>query len=189
MNKIKIILALGLLQLVVGCSMNAPQYQPDFNSVNSLKDTSTPDLTSGHFTEVDPSLNKISLRGSSLHSPYEDSYGTYLKNAVEEQLKQASKWDEASDLIISGTLLKNDVDASGFSIGEANLSAEFVLSVRGKIVYQKVHSIHHEWASSFVGAVAIPNAVNNYSIAVQKLVAALFEDSEFKAIIDVMDGA
>lgn len=183
MKVIKIIFIAGLMQLVVGCSINAPQYAPDFDSINGLKEANVSKLGTGEFKEFDPSLNKISLRGSSLNSPYGGSYSNYLKNAVEEQLKHASRWDEASQLRIEAVLLANSVDASGFSIGEADLSAEFILSDSGKKLYQKIHSIHHQWPSSFVGAIAIPNATNNYTVAVQKLVSSLFSDPEFLELI------
>lgn len=44
-------------------------------------------------------------------------------------------------------------------------------------------SVRHEWESSFLGAIAIPNAVANYAPAVQKLLAELLADPAFRAAI------
>jgi hypothetical protein len=45
--------------------------------------------------------------------------------------------------------------------------------------YYKVKSIHDEWDSSFVGAIAIPRATERYPVMVQKLLAALYADAAF----------
>jgi hypothetical protein len=49
--------------------------------------------------------------------------------------------------------------------------------------YKKVHKAHHEWPSSFAGAIAIPAAQQNYHVVVQKLLASLFADPEFSAAL------
>jgi len=91
----------------------------------------------------------------------------------------AGLWDESSSTTISGVLLENHPDASGINIGVADLSAEFFISVDDEEAYRQVHSIHHEWDSSFLGAVAIPRANDNYVIAVRQLLLQLFTDPEF----------
>ncbi|MDH3979516.1 MAG: hypothetical protein OEU91_03275 [Gammaproteobacteria bacterium] len=165
----------------------APQYQPDFELVNTLKDVNLQNMQTGKFVSADPSIDKVTIRGSSLVSPYNNSYSEYLKNALSEELKQSALWDTNANIVISGELLENEMDASGFSIGEADLSARFLVSRDGTEVYNKVHTIHHEWASSFVGAVAIPNAINNYPIAVQKLIGALLLDIDLLNVTRVAD--
>lgn len=168
------------IALLYGCTSMTPQYQPDFEMVNTLKDIPLAPMQVGEFTSASPELDKVSIRGSSLDSPFGGSYSAYLRNAVAEELKQASLWDSNSKIIIKGELLENELDASGLSIGEANLSARFRVDKNGKQVYDKVHTVHHEWDSSFFGNIAIPNAINNYPIAVQKLV------NEFLLDIDLL---
>jgi len=158
----------------------APQYQPDFEVINTLKDIPLAHMQVGEFVSANPAVDKVSVRGGSLVSPFDGSYSAYLRNALAEELKQSSLWDNSADTVISGELLQNDLDASGFSIGVADLSARFRVDKRGNQVYDKVHSIHHEWDSSFIGNVAIPNAINNYPIAVQKLI------NEFLLDIDLL---
>jgi len=91
----------------------------------------------------------------------------------------AGLWDEASEFSISGVLRENHLDASVINIGVVDLSAEFALSADDLEVYRKVHSIHHEWDSSFAGAVAIPRAGENYSVAVRNLLNDLLTDPDF----------
>lgn len=177
-----ILLAVAALYMS-GCTMTTVQYQPDFNLVNDSKDSELPAMSVGKFTEASPKVNKVSMRGSSMVSHLNSSYGAYLKYALEEQLKQSSLWSDSANVVISGTLTKNDFDASGTNIGTADLAADFIVHRDGNQVYQKSCEIHHEWPSAFMGSIAIPNAQNNYPVAVQKLIAELLSDPEFKAAI------
>ena len=74
--------------------------------------------------------------------------------------------------------MSDDLDASGISIGEADLSARFYVDKQGRQVYDKIHSMQHEWDSSFAAAIAIPRAIDNYSIAMQKLIHEFLLDIE-----------
>ena len=65
------------------------------------------------------------------------------------------------------------------SKGTSDLSARFVVHKDGKEVYNKVHKSHLEWESSFIGSIAIPNAINKYSESVQKLVSTFLLDKDF----------
>ncbi|NLA68351.1 MAG: hypothetical protein GX856_08945 [Gammaproteobacteria bacterium] len=51
----------------------------------------------------------------------------------------------------------------------------------GEVVYDRTLRVDHEWDSSFLGAIAIPTAFDNYAAAVQKLLQALFTDPGFVA--------
>ncbi|WP_075187678.1 hypothetical protein [Teredinibacter haidensis] len=178
-----ILLVAFTLFMATGCTMNAVQYQPDFAVVNDLKDAETKVMAVGDITSASKKVDKISIRGSSMNSPFNGSYSDYLENALKEQLSHAGLFDASSSVVISGELQQNDLNAAGFSIGKADLSAKFVVKRDGEEVYSGVKSVHHEWPSSFVGAVAIPNAVNNYPTAVQKLVVELLSDEEFLAAV------
>jgi len=166
--------------LLSGCAtMNAPEYQPDFEMINTLKDIPLEKMRVGGFVSANPGVDKVSVRGIGLSSPYGGSHSGYLRNALEEELKQADLWDDGSDIEVTGELLKNELDA-GMSTGDANLSARFHVDRQGAQVYDKVHTIHHEWESAVVGNVAIPNGINNYPVAMQKLV------NEFLLDIDLL---
>jgi hypothetical protein len=178
MTNNNMILVLLAILLFSGCTTIAPQYQPDFELVNELKDMNVPSMKSGEFTEADDSLNSISIRGGAMVSPYGKSYAEYLKKALEEELKQSDLWDPSSKIVISGTLLKNDLDGSGTNIGVSDISAIFVVTKDDSEIYNKTHTIHHQWESSFMGAIAVPKARQNYAISIQKLLRNFFLDKE-----------
>lgn len=179
----KILIGCLILALTSGCSMKAPPYQPDFNIVNDLNNEEVQDLNVGNFSSQDPKLDKLSLRGSPMLSQHNNSYSDYLEEALKEQLKQANIFDPKSDIEIRGKLLENVVDAKGIVIGTANISAKFEV-VKGSVVkFDKVKTIKHEWKSSFVGAIAIPKAAENYAKAVKILIVSLMSDPDFIAAI------
>jgi len=165
--------------LLVGCSTTTPVYQPDFGSVNTLKNYELQKMGVNTVALANPKLEKVTIRGGSMKSSYGGSYSGYFRNALEEQLKQARLFDPAAPVAISCLITRNDLDGSGANTGTADLAATFSAMKNGKELYQKELTIHHEWPSSFVGAIAIPEAQQGYGMAVQKLVAELFTDQEF----------
>lgn len=178
--RIRIFVALALLMGLSGCSLPVQNYQPSVQNVHELRNTPTNRLGVGAFSarEDEAKINQFSLRGSSLTSP-SGSFAAYLENAVKEELKHANKLDLSSEIRLTGVLVKNVVDASGISLGTADIEAEFTVVRKGKEIFRKIKSIHHEWPSSFVGAVALPAAQTNYPIAVQKLLSSLLTDADF----------
>ncbi len=179
----KLLIGCLILALTSACSMKAPPYQPDFNIVNDLNNDDIQSISVGEIESQDPKVNKLSLRGSPMLSPYNNSYADYLEEALQEQLTQANLFDAESDIEIRGELLENKVNAKGIKTGTANLSARFEVENGSVVKFDKIKTIQHEWKSSFVGAIAIPNAAENYPIAVQKLVAALMSDPDFIAAV------
>ncbi len=175
----KILISLMIVGLTSGCTMNAVQYQPDFNLVNDMKDNELKKMNVGEISSDNQKVNKITIRASSMVSTFNNSYADYLAVALREQLQQADLYDATSTIVITGNLLVNEVNTSGFSVGIAEISAQFKVESSGKVVFDKTFSIVHEWESSFMAAIAVPNAQNNYPIAVQKLVAKLMSDSNF----------
>ncbi|HED32925.1 MAG TPA: hypothetical protein ENJ08_01725 [Gammaproteobacteria bacterium] len=179
----KLIFSLILCSFISACSMVAPKYQPSTDSSNLLQDVSDNKLYAGEFTQKTPEVNEVSLRGGSLISPYNESYSLYLSKALEEELRLAGMWDSKSATEISGILIENELDVSGFSVGTASIKVEFIVTRDNNTAYKKQLSANHEWESSFLGAVAIPAGQNNYHIVVQKLFNKLFSDPDFIAAI------
>lgn len=164
---------------ISGCSLKSGLYSPDFNTVNELKDSNIKPINVEYCTYANQSIDNIGLRGSSMVSPYGGTFADYIQKSLEEQLKSASLYDKKSDFSLSAVLLKNELDANGFSTGTADISAKFIVNKNKVTQYEKIHSIHHEWDSSFLGNIAIPEALRNYPIAVQKLINSLMLDKEF----------
>lgn len=86
-----------------------------------------------------------------------------------------------SDIEVTGILVKNNIDAGGIATNEGQIEARFIVKHLDQIKYDKVKRAELKWDSSFAGAVAIPLAVNNYPVMVQKLLNGLFSDHDFIA--------
>jgi hypothetical protein len=164
-----------------GCTMVAPHYSPSLDNVQKLKDGNIQPTQVTPFTSEPGkgNANPISIRGSSLNSPYGGSYANYLTEALKHELTLANKISSDSQVKVSGAIRKNDISAAGASKASGDIEARFVVNRGGTVTYDQVKSIHDEWDSSFVGSVAIPRAQARYPVMVQKLLAALFADPAF----------
>lgn len=185
MQYIKLILLSAIAIFAIsGCSMKGIEYSPNFNSINELKDNNLKKMDiKRSFLDKDKN-EAISLgRGSNkMLSPYGGSFSKYLEIALEEELKQASLYDHESNIKIKTKLLKNKLD-TGMATGTADLSADFKILISNEEVFNKVYEVHHEWESSFVGAVAIPATIENYPVAMQKLIDKFLFDKDVIRII------
>ena len=167
--------------LSTGCTMVAPNYSPSLMNVQKLKDSQAQNLKVGAF-KTEPgkgNANPISIRGSSLNSPYGGSYANYLAEALKQELSMAGKFSPDAQIEVSGAIRRNDINAAGTSKASGEIEARFVVTRGGAVRYDQVKAILDEWDSSFVGAVAIPRAQQRYPVMVQKLFAALFADPAF----------
>lgn len=167
--------------LASGCASVAPTYTPAMDNITNMKNSGEFTVKVGDFAsaKAPENVNPISIRGGSMISPYGESYARYLAEALKLELDMARKLSPSSETVISGELLKNNIDASGFSTGFGDIAARFVVTKSGQTRYDQVKSAHHEWESSFAGAVAIPKASQSYAELVQKLIAELFRDQTF----------
>lgn len=172
-----------LLVMLSACTMKAPPYQASVENIQPLKLAKVKPLSVGEFNST-KKLDSISLRGSRLVSP-SGTYGIYLTKAIEEELKLAKLWSGVSSTVVSGTLIRNNIDISEFSTGTGDISVNFIVTTDGKIVYERIISADHVFDSSFMGSIAIPNGQSNYMNLVQKLIKNLFSD---KAFIDAING-
>jgi hypothetical protein len=174
-----------LVALVTGCAGPAANYAPSVDNVETLKKTANAPLKVGT-VNVAPGLvgaAAVSLRGSTMVSPIGANFGDYVAAALKQELELAKLYNPASSTEISGTLLKNNIDAGGISTNAGQIEARFVVTNGGQVRFDKIKKIEHSWESSFAGGVAIPLARNNYPVMVQKLVGSLLSDPDFvKAI-------
>lgn len=167
--------------LFAGCSIMAPQYTPNYDAVETLKSENLQpmrvvDIAAPSSTKRN--VNQLTIRGSTYTSP-NGSFTEYFKAALQDELDHAGLLDQKSATEISGVLLRNTLDAAGFNIGAAEIEAKLTVRREDKIVYEGAKSIRHEWPSSFVGAVAIPRAAQNYPLALRKLLNEFYSDSLF----------
>lgn len=158
----------------------APAYQPGVANLHALRAGTTRIGVDDFAADAGVNDTRLGMRADAMTGGGSDgAFSTYLQHALETELRNAGRLDTAADLRLSGTLTANRLDANGSSLGRASVGARFVLTREGRVVYDKVHRADHTWESSFLGALAIPAAMQGYAATVQKLTGRLFADPDF----------
>ena len=134
------------------------------------------ELAQGKNSEMDTTLS--GLRGSAI-VPAKGSFAGLLKDTLVVELTAAGLYDEKSKKVIEGKLTDSMVDAA-IVTGKARLAAIFTVTDSGKTTFEKELAVDATWDSSFMGAVAIPAAINQYSALYKALVSKLVDDADFK---------
>jgi hypothetical protein len=174
-----------LLFFITGCSTIAPRYNTDFNNISQMRREKLNPVKVGSVTKdltAKEDVEYLSIRGTTYESP-NGTFTAYIEEALKQELEDARLLNSTSQIEVSGVLLKNMLDGSGFSIGVAEIAVRFVVRKSGEVKYEKIKTARHTWESSFAGAIAIPKAKQNYPIVVQKLIGSLFSDPEFVSVL------
>ncbi len=169
--------------LATGCAnINVPAPQPTAANVSIAKQLAGP-VKVGAFSlaaGLSPSMDKsISIRGSNtLNAPSGQSFSSYLRDVLVTELRAANKLDDASAITITGQLTQSELEA-GMSVGTGTVSAKFQVTRTGSICLDKVLTATAKWESSFVAAVAVPLAFNQYTALYPELAGKLLKDPDF----------
>lgn len=181
LRRLFVLIAPAALALLTGCAGPAPNYAPSIDNVEVFKKSGATPVKTGSIT-VAPGLktgNAIQLRANSMVSAVGSNYGDYIAAALRQELELAKLYNAQAPTEVSGTLLENDINAGGFSTSDGTIAVRFVVKRGDQVRFDKTKKITHQWESSFAGAVAIPLAVNNYPVMVQKLIGQLIADPDF----------
>ena len=179
-----LIFGLSIYTFIVGCSVKSPIYQSDNNLSNKLNNYELQTVNvektyNGNLINSD----KIALSGANLVSSYGGNFQDYLEESLKIQLSQNDLYDTKSDVTIKTELLLNNVSIWGFSEANYNISAKFIINKKGKIVYETTKTIIHNFPSHFVGQIAIERGIDNYPIAIKKLIASFLNDNYILEIL------
>jgi len=171
----------SISSLMIGCASPAPKYSPPIDNVEAIKRSGSEPAKVETITVSStlPGANSISLRAESMTAPSGNNFGDYIASALRTELELARLHNPLSPTAISGVLLKNNINAGGFSTNDGQIEVRFTVKRGDQLRYDKTKQINHQWESSFLGAVAIPAARNNYPVMVQKLITELVNDPEF----------
>jgi hypothetical protein len=167
--------------MLAGCAaLVAPPYSADYSALDKLKGASIEKTAVAPVQPRDASaaVNKISLRGASLQAA-QGTFAQYLEDALIQDLKEVSAYDPKAGTLISATILKNDVDVSGFSKGTGTMTVRFTVTRAGATRLDKTYAAATEFESSFAGNVAIPKGQGEYGHLVQTLLGKVYADPEF----------
>jgi len=185
LRRVVLFAGIAVSAFLVGCAGPAPNYAPSIDNVETLKKIEGASVKTGTIgvTAGMPGSAALNLRANTMTSPVGKNYGDYIAAALRQELELAKLYNPQSGVEISGTLIKNNIDAGGISTNAGQIEARFVVTANGQVRFDKVKRIERKWESSFAGAVAIPLAASNYPPMVQSLIAALVSDPDFvKAI-------
>lgn len=172
---------------MVGCvAITVPPPSASADTLIMLRMAKLKPASVGEFgvsTDVDPRIDtRLSgLRGSSIQ-PTHDGFSQQLRDVITTELQAAGLFDKQSDIEIKAELTDNQVNAA-ISEGTAKLAAKFIVLKAGNKIFEKHLSVESNWDSSFIGAIAIPKAMDEYLALYQKLAAKLFADSDFQATL------
>lgn len=173
--------------LLVGCAqiqLGAPVASAD--NIQKAKASGLPAANVGAFVLApgkDAKLDKsVDIRSNTVTAPTSSSFAAYLKETLTTELKAAGLLKADSQIVISGQLTDSQVD-SAMAGGSGRLAARFSVSNAGRVVFDKELVATDKWESSFIGAVAIPAAINNYSALYRKLVGQLLDDADFRRTV------
>jgi hypothetical protein len=181
---IGLVAALALVLSMAGCTSVMPPPMASAATVQALRSADpvpaavgTFKLAPGRPPEMDKQLSG-GLRGSNIAAP-SGSYSQHLKETLMAELQSARLLDLQSKAVIEGQLTESKVDAA-IGTGTARLAARFQVLREGQTVFDKELAVDDSWDSSFIGAVAIPRAIEHYGAMYRSLVGKLVDDSDFK---------
>lgn len=179
----------GALALTVamlsGCAtLKLGDHQPAMDTLVALRASGITPLAVGEFklaSGLSPELDKQqSSRGNPIYPPAGSTFSGYLRDSLISDLKAAGKFDAGSGLSVQGQLTQNKL-STGVSTAEVVLAARFQVTRSGGLVFDKEIVQDDKWDSSFIGAVAIPQAMNHYAQAYNVLLSKLYADTDFRA--------
>lgn len=123
----------------------------------------------------------IDIRGSTM-APPTGRFSSFLRDTLIAELRAAGRYDPESRTIVSAVLTENSATES-FKRGTGVEVATFRVHRNGQTLFEGAIRAEVEWPSSFIGAVAIPNAFRTHSSLSNTLVAHLFADANFRAAV------
>lgn len=175
--------AIVLAVVLSGCASTAPNYTASPRSTQSLQSAKVQPVKVGTFVAAPTASDTgITLRSVVMQAP-QGSFSQYLADAVRNELEMVGLYSPGSSTEISGVLNRNELN-TGFAVtGEGMIEARFVVRRDGQVRFDKVKQTRIEWDTSFMGAIAIPRAQQEYGRLVGKLVTETFSDPDFVAAL------
>jgi hypothetical protein len=187
LTRVTLLTLVAAVALLTGCAqiqLGAPA--PSVDNIQKAKAAGMAPVAVGEFGLAagrDKAMDAgISMRSNTVSSPIQGSFAQYLKENLSTELRGAGLLDPASKTVISGKLTESVADASS-SQGKGSLAAQFTVVRDGRNVYDKELRATSTWESSFVGAIAIPAAVSQYTALYRSLIGQLLDDPAFRSAV------
>lgn len=173
-----------LLSLTGCISANVDESPPDFATVVALRSRLVRPVATGPFSLASPAVGKpINIRGSTMHPPKGESFADVLGHALDGQLKAAGRFDTAAPVRISGILTDSGA-GENIAHGHSALGVDIVVNRAGVQVFARHYSVDARWDSSFIGAIAIPDAFLQYNALYDELSRKILNDPDLVGAIN-----
>jgi hypothetical protein len=174
---------IAAVAVLAGCAAKAPNYNPNPESAQRLQAARVQPATVGEFkADANVSDTSIGLRASTM-VPEQGTFSQYLADAIKNELDLVKLYSPSSTTVISGVLMKNEMNTGVAMTGEGQIEARFVVKREGSVRFDKLKKAAIQWDTNYFGAIAIPRAQKEYSRLVQALVTELFSDPDFVAAL------
>ena len=182
------VLAIAPLLMLAGCAMpEVPPAPASIAAVDSISASGIPPATVGEFG-LAPGLphgldTGVGIRGGVIR-PAGGTFSHYLRDTLQAQLSASGRFDAKSPLSISGKITRSSASSGvGENSGHGILGADFVVK-RGEVeVFHKEYTAEAHWNSSFIGAVAFPEAEQGYMGLYTDVLVQLFRDPDFRKAV------
>jgi hypothetical protein len=176
--------ALAAVSLYGCANVKLAQPQPAMANVVAARALEVAAVNVGKFSlaaDAKPGIDKrVTVRGSPISAEGSGSFAQYLKDTLVSDLKAAGKYDAAAPLTIEGELTDNTLNAAGTRTADAFMAVRFRVLNGGHSRFDKRIEQRAQWQSSFVGMVAIPDAINHFTEQFQLVLLKLYKDPEFQ---------
>lgn len=170
-----------------GCaSVTLPAASGSASNVEKLKAVGAQPLSVGEFKAA-PGMataadRGLSIRGSNSISPTQGSFALQLREQLAAELKAAGLDAAGAKVVISAVVTDNQLEA-GLSKASGRLAARFQVRRDGQLAFDKELVAASEWESSFMAAIAVPEAFNRYGALYQSLIGKLIDDPDFRIAV------
>lgn len=174
--------------MTTGCAnIKLPAPQAAVDNVVALRSAEIPSMSAGKFSLAAGKAAKINqrvtVRGSPISVEGGGSFSDHLKATLVSDLKAAGKYDASATVVIEGELTDNTLNAAGTRTADAFMAARFRVLRDGKPGFDRRIEQRAQWDSSFVGMVAIPDAINHYTEQFRLLLLKLYKDPDFQRAV------
>jgi hypothetical protein len=157
--------------------------QAAMDNVMALRAAEIPAMNAGKFVlaagkpaNID---KRVTVRGSSVTADGGRTFSDHLKATLISDLTAAGKYDAAAPVVIEGELTDNTLNAAGARTANAFMAVRFRVLRGDRTVYDRRIEQPATWDSSFVGMVAIPDAINHFTEQFRLVLLKLYRDPEF----------
>lgn len=173
----------AILTLVTGCAqIKLGEPVASKENISAAKASGMPAVNVGNFVLASNKPAEMdqyaSIRTNKVEPPTDGSFSKYLRESLISELKAAALFNPNSNISIEGQLTNSEIDAP---IGKSFvvLAAKFKVLREGSTAYDKELSVRKDFESPFLGATAIPEAINKYSQLYRRLINKLLKDQSF----------